>query len=170
MLDMLKDLGGEYFETRGIFKVLKRLLHEVSVRVNKVTVVTEIECGPISREYGFTEPALKVTIRNKNKFDIQINDVRLMCGKSLGFPIPSVAPVQRTHSPLPHKIASGSMESWYFPAEKLSRQLKFLHPPSKHTGLVAKTVTVHVRCSTGSGKAYRSPTLNFSTDADSHWS
>ena len=169
MLDMLKDLSGEHFETLGILKLLKRLLHEVSIRFRKVTVLIETERGPISREYGFTESALKINIQNKNKFDIQIKDVRVMFCKSYGFPVPSTAPVLRTHPQLPHKIESGSMENWYIPAEQLSKHLRFLYLPSDHTGLVSKTVTVHARCTTGSGKVYKSSALKFSTDADSHW-
>ncbi|MDE0646028.1 MAG: hypothetical protein OXH84_07330 [Gammaproteobacteria bacterium] len=169
MLDMLKDLSGEYFETLGILKLLKRFLHEVSIRFKKVTVQIEKERGPISREYGFTESALKINIQNKNKFDIRIKDVRVMFCKSYGFPVPSTAPVLRTHPQLPTKIESGSMENWYIPAEQLSTHLKFLYLPSNHTGLVSKTVTVHALCTTGSGKVYKSSAVKFSTDADSHW-
>ena len=48
------------------------------------------ERGPISRELGFTEKAVKVTIRNKRGTTVEIQDIRLMITGAYGIPVMTI--------------------------------------------------------------------------------
>ena len=54
------------------------------------------ERGPTSREYGFTEPAVKVTIRNESGDSIQVRDIHLMIDRNYGVPVLKDAPDARS--------------------------------------------------------------------------
>ena len=84
------------------------------------------ERGPTSREYGFTEKGIKVTVVNKGNANIEIRDVRLMFAKGYGFPVPTEAPPARSHPELPAALDVGAAEAWYFPAEKLASGIQGL--------------------------------------------
>ena len=45
----------------------------------KICIMTAKEFGPTSREFGFTEPVVKLTIVNKSHKDITIRDIRCLC-------------------------------------------------------------------------------------------
>ncbi len=47
----------------------------------ELQILTVIEQGPTSREFGFTEPAVKITVMNKSSESVQIKDICLIfCG------------------------------------------------------------------------------------------
>ena len=92
-------------------------------------IIITTEKGPVSRELGFTETAVKITLSNKSNHEIVIQDLRLMFSRSIGVSAPPKAPLGRSHRPLPVTLSYGAQESWYFPAEKLSSLLGGLYRP-----------------------------------------
>ena len=135
----------------------------------EIRIVTAIEQGPTSRELGFTEPAIKITLSNKSSKNIQIKDIRLMFCGHFGGSIDPEAPAGRSHHELPVSLASGTDDHWFIPAEKLSNLLRNLHRPPQKTGTNLGTVTLYARCITGTNQTYKSPSFPFSTDSNSHW-
>lgn len=133
-----------------------------------IRIETVVERGPVSSKYGFTETAVKVTIANESGTPIGIQDTRLMlchaygilCG-TYGVSVPPEAPQPRSHPKLPAHLASGTVESWYFPAEKLSGLLQKM--TRKHTAILRPRFT------TISGRVYTGSAFRFSTDPNSHW-
>ena len=86
----------------------------------------EEERGPTSREFGFTEKAVKVTVKNVSSATMTIQDIRLMFTREYGAPVLTEAPTARSHPTLPAKLDPGTGDSWYFPAGKLSSLLELL--------------------------------------------
>ena len=124
------------------------------------------ERGPTSRQYGFTERAVRVTVKNESSADISIQDIRLMFTREYGAPVLPEAPPARSHPKLPTTLAPDAAESWYFPAEMLSSLLQTLlvaaHPGDKAIKLWPRVVTI-------SGSVHRGATFRFSADPNSHW-
>ena len=135
----------------------------------EILIVSAMEKGPTSRELGFTEPAVKITLTNKSRNRIQIKDIRLMFCGHFGASIAPEAPAGRSHRALPVSLASGKDDHWFIPAEKLSALLCGLHRPPKITGTELGTVTLYARCVTGTNKIYKGPYFPFPTDSNSHW-
>ena len=122
------------------------------------------EPGPTSTKFGFTQNALKVTIRNAGKVDVEVESIRLMFSRTWGFPFSPDAPPPRHHLAFPATIRSGSQENWYFPAEHLCNTLN-------HIGLAAgqrNHVNVWPRISTATGRVYKGRKFKFSLDMRSH--
>ena len=136
---------------------------------DKIRVETMLEPGPTSREHGFTETAIKITVVNESESVIRIKDIRLMFYGAFGASVEPTAPEGRSHPELPVSLDSGTKENWYIPAEKLSDLLYNLYHPSTTTVPETRTVTLHARCITGTGRAYKSPTFQFPTDSNVHW-
>ena len=134
-----------------------------------IRVEAVLESGPVSREHGFTEKAVKITVANESGTKIGIRDIRLMFCGAYGAPVAPEAPSERSHPELPASLDSGTIQSWYIPAEKLSNLLCALHHPSQTTTATAKTVKLYPRCITATGKIYKGPAFQFSTDPNSHW-
>lgn len=132
-----------------------------SVRIE----ITE-ERGPVSRQYGFTEKSVNVTVKNHSGADMTIEDVRLMFTNAYGAPVLSEAPQPRSHPKLPVTLDSGTVKIWYFPAEKLSSLLQSLSVEPQKNG---ERVKVWPRVTTSSGDGFRGPSLWLSTDPNSHW-
>ena len=133
-----------------------------------ISLATVVEQGPTTREMGFTEPAIKITISNRSTKDITIQDVRLIFCGAFGAPLTPEAPSGRTHRELPVVLNSGAMENWYIPAERLSSLLRSLYRPRRL--IEAKGhVKLRARCVTGTGRTHWSRVFKFSTDANSHW-
>ena len=124
------------------------------------------EQGPISREYGFTEKTVKVTVTNQSDRAIKIQDIRLMFSKTHGVPVMPEAPPARSHTPLPTDLEPETCKSWYFPAEKLASLLQSLS--SKRTNEKGVT-TLRPQVTSGADRVYRGPGWRFSIDVDSHW-
>ena len=135
----------------------------------EIRIVTAIEQGPTTRELGFTEPAVKITLTNKSSKNIQIKDIRLMFCGHFGASIAPEAPAGRTHRELPVSLSAGAGEHWFVPAEKLSDLFRGLHRPPKRTEAELGTVTLYARCVTGTNRTYKSPSFSYSTDSNSHW-
>lgn len=135
----------------------------------EIRITTAIEKGPTSRELGFTEPAVKITLVNVSSKDIQIKDIRLMFSKHFGASVAPEAPPGRSHSELPASLATGAEESWYIPAQQLSSLLRSLSRPPNKAGTVPTTVPLHARCLTGINKFYKGASFSFSTDPNSLW-
>lgn len=133
-----------------------------------IRVETTQERGPITRELGFTESAIKITITNESEKEVRINDIRLMFCGSFGTSVAPEAPAGRFHRALPVSLASGEEENWFIPAEKLSELLRSLNHPPKLTGSVTGNLKLHARCITGSGKVCKSTSFLFSTNPDAH--
>lgn len=134
----------------------------------EIRISTEIEQGPTTRELGFTEPAVKVTLANASSKDIQVKDIRLMFCKDFGASIALEAPPGRFHLELPASLAAGTEESWYIPAEKLSSFLRSVLRPPRNAGTLPYEVKLYTSCVTGSKKIYKGPSFSFSTDPSSH--
>lgn len=131
-----------------------------------IRIEIEEERGPISREYGFTEKAVKLTVKNLSGATIEIQDIRLMFTKGYGFPVLPEAPPPRSHAKLPAPLDAGTAKSWYFPAEKLAVSFKNLASKAPSKNKMAK-FRPQVRTSTG--KIYRGPNRRIATDVNAHW-
>lgn len=153
ILAVLASLGGWFF--LRIFRP-------------EVRVTTAIEKRPTTRKLGFTEPAVKVTLANKTRADIQIKDIRLMFSGHYGASIAPEAPPGRFHVELPASLAAGTEEYWYIPAEKLSNFLSSVFRPPHRAGSVPEEVRLYARCMTGKGRNYKSPSFSFSTNPPEH--
>ena len=132
-------------------------------------ITTAVEKGPTTRELGFTEPAVKITLANVSSKDIQIKDIRLMFSKHFGGSIAPEAPPGRSHPELPASLATGAEESWYIPAQQLSDLLRSLCRPPNKAGTVPTAVPIYARCMTGANRIYKGPSFSLSTDPDSLW-
>ena len=135
----------------------------------EIRVIAAIEQGPTNRELGFTEPAVKITLTNKSGNEIRIRDIRLMFCGAFGAPVTPEAPPGRSHPKLPVSLASGALDHWYIPAEKLSNLLRSLHRSRHNTATEIHKLKLYVRCITGTDKVYKSSSFRFSTDSESHW-
>ncbi len=134
-----------------------------------IRIVSVIEKGPTTRELGFTEPAIKITLANTSNKNIKIKDIRLMFCTNYGTSIAWEAPAGRSHRQLPMSLDSGTEEHWYIPAQKFSALLHSLHRPLRIARTELGTVTLYARCITGTDYVYKGPTFSFSTDPNSHW-
>ena len=148
--------------------LMERPRNWVLERVNAgkgIYIDTRLERGPTSYEYGFTETAVKVTLRNETGRKLTIQDIRLMVCGAYGIPIPSAAPVPRCHPTMPADIETESGEIWYFGAEQV---VKFFHyslePNSKR-----KHVKVRPKFTTAAGKVFKGAPIRLSTDANAYW-
>ena len=124
------------------------------------------ERAPVSREYGFTEKTVKVTVKNQSDRAIEIRDVRLMFTKTHGVAVMAEAPPPRSHDALPTALEPETTKSWHFPAEKLASLLQSLSPrqvPEKPVAILRPQVT------SATGRVYRGSEWRFSTDVDTHW-
>ena len=124
------------------------------------------ERGPASREYGFTEAAVKVTIRNESGHSIQVRNIHLMIDRHYGVPVLKDAPPARSHPELPASLGSGTASSWYFGAEKLSTFLRTLYAEALSD---ETTVKLRPRVTTTTGKTYLGSYFQMSLDPSSHW-
>lgn len=130
------------------------------------SVNVEIVQGPVTWQYGFPEPAIKVTFKNASGVAIRIEDVRLRINKNFGLPVPREAPPPRSHPEIPATVPTGSSATWYFPAEKVSHALQQLLSPHL---LKRGRVRTHVILTGNNKKTYKSPIFEFSLDSNSHW-
>ena len=135
----------------------------------EIRITTAVEKGPTTRELGFTEPAVRISLANVSSKDIQIKDIRLMFSKYFGASIAPEAPPGRSHSELPTSLATGAEESWYIPAQQLSSLLRSLSRPPNEAGTVPTEVPLYARCMTGTNRFYKGPLFSFSTDPNSLW-
>ena len=135
----------------------------------EIRIVAATQQGPTSRELGFTEPAVKITLTNMSGKEIRIRDIRLMFCCGFGAPVAPEAPPGRSHLKLPASLASGTNHHWYIPAEQLSDLLRSLHLPRKSAETGTHNLKLYARCVTGTDKVYRSSSFPFSTDSSSHW-
>ena len=152
-------------------KVLTDVMNWIRRRFarDRIRVETLLQRGPTSRELGFTETAIKVTVVNESEKAIRIKDVRLMFCGAFGASVAPTAPAGRSHPALPMRLDSGAEENWFIPAEKLSGLLCSLHHPQSPTRAATRTVMLHARCITGVGRVYKSCAFPFSTNPDSRW-
>lgn len=133
----------------------------------EVQLMATTEAGPTSRELGFTEPAVKITVTNRGSSTVMVKDVRLMFCRAFGAAVADVAPSGRTHPKLPVSLEAGTDQCWYVPAEKLSALLLGLHGPEPD-GFPKSYVKLYVRCITGS-RVHRGARILFPTDPGAHW-
>ena len=133
---------------------------------NGVSIESQEEPGPTTREHGFTESSVKVTVKNDSGQQLSIVDVRLMFTRSHGFPVLPEAPPLRSHSPLPAILDTGASISWHFPSEKMAR---FLHDVSLGTADKTRLARLRPRITTAAGKTYKGGAFDFSLDVNSHW-
>ena len=135
----------------------------------EIHIITAVEKGPTTRELGFTEPAVKITLANVSSKDIQVKDIRLMFSKHFGASIAPEAPPGRSHPELPASLATGAEESWYIPAQQLSSLLRSLYHPPNKAGTAPTAIRLYARCLTGTNRIYKGPSFSFSTDPHSLW-
>ena len=133
----------------------------------EIRLTTAVEKGPTTRELGFTEPAVKITLANVGSKDIQVKDIRLMFSKHFGASIAPKAPPGRSHPELPASLPTGAEESWYIPAQQLSSLLRSLCRPPSKAGTVPTAVRLYARCMTGTNRIYKGPSFSISTDPNS---
>ena len=124
------------------------------------------ERGPTSREYGFTETAVKVTVRNETGNSIEVRNIHLMIARDYGVPVPKDAPVPRCHPALPVAVSSGTAATWYFGAEQLSGFLSRLYAEAHSDDT---SVKLRPQVTTTTGKTYRGSHFQLSLDPSSHW-
>lgn len=136
----------------------------------EIQVLATLEQGPTTRELGFTEPAVKITVMNKSERMLVIKDIRLMFCSEFGASVAPEAPPGRSHPELPMKLDSGLEENWHIPAQQLSNLLLSLHRPRSSARTAEGTVKLYARCITGTDSVCNSPTFKFSKDSRSHWS
>ena len=156
----------EQISSAASIEILKSVMNWIRRRCSRggIRVETKSERGPISRELGFTESAIKITVVNESESAINVRDIRLVFCGTYGAPVAQLAPPGRSHPELPARLDSGTEGNWYIPAEKLSALLHSLyHPPST----TKSKVKLHARCVTGNGKVYKSSVFLFSTDRNS---
>ena len=132
---------------------------------NNPDIDTTLERGPTSREYGFTETAVKVTLKNETGRRHTIQDIRLMFRGAYGIPVPPEAPVPRSHPTLPAHIESGSAETWHFGAEKVAAFFQMVLDPAAKI----EKVRVQPKFTTVTGKVFTGPTIRLSTDVDAYF-
>ena len=125
------------------------------------------EAGPASRELGFTEPAVKITVSNVGSSPVVIKDVRLMFCRGFGAAVAADAPSGRAHPKLPVSLEAGTDEIWYVPAEKLSGLLCGLRRPERG-GSPRSQVKLDVRCVAGN-RVHQGARILFPTDPGAHW-
>lgn len=162
---MLEQIGSS-----AITALLVGTANWVRQRLTKggIRVETAIERGPLTRESGFTEPAVKITVVNEGEHAVKIRDVRLMICREFGAPVAAEAPPERFHAELPFDLQPGADESWYIPAEKLANLLDALHRPLRTTACLSRMVVLRARCIDGAGKGYKSRAFQFSVDQNAH--
>lgn len=125
-----------------------------------------MESGPITREHGFTEKAITVTVKNRGKEVKEIYDLRLIFSDIYGLPVLPQAPPARTHAPLPAELTRGASESWYFPAEKVVSTIGHL---TAKTSTEHDTVYLRPQAIDADGRVYREPRFRISFDINSYW-
>ena len=81
----------------------------------EIGIMIATEQGPTSRELGFTEPAVKITLMNKSGKEIRIKDIRLM----FLWRLRSVRSARSTCGPFP---------SWVTRQPSLRRGRDLVHP------------------------------------------
>lgn len=132
---------------------------------NKVRIETVVEPGPcypeVSRELGFTPPAVKISVVNEGEQTIKLSDIRIMFSGEYGCPVVTEAPPGRQHPKLPSDLNPGTVEHWYINAEYLAGLLLSLHRPPSTTVSRSRKVKLHARCISGTGKVYKSPSFLF---------
>lgn len=136
---------------------------------DRIQIQTAVEQGPTSRELGFTEPAVKITVINKSESEIEIKDIRLMFCRAFGASVVPEAPPGRSHPELPVRLNSGAEENWYIPAAQLSELLRSLHRPRSSTRTAEGTLKLFARCITGTDRICKSPAFKFPKDRNAHW-
>lgn len=163
---MLEQIGS----SASIIALLVGTANWIRQRLTKggIRIETAIERGPVTRQSGFTEPAVKITVVNEGGHPVKIRDVRLMICRDYGAPVAAEAPPERFHTELPFDLQPGADESWYIPAEKLANLLHALHRPLTTTASSSRMVALHARCIDGGGKGYKSRAFQFSVDQNAH--
>lgn len=162
---MLEQIGSS-----AITALLVGTANWIRQRLTKgeIRIETAIERGPVTRQAGFTEPAVKITVVNEGGHPVKIRDVRLMICRDYGAPVAAEAPPERFHAELPFDLQPGADESWYIPAEKLANLLHALHRPLTTTASSSRMVALHARCIDGAGKGYKSRAFQFAVDQNAH--
>ncbi len=160
-----------FLETLSNIDLVLRLsafLSKIRKRVARKTVRIEtmIEPGPVSKELGLTEPAVKITAINEGESTVSIADIRLMFCGDYGASVAPEAPLGRTHPSLPEVLEIGEVKVWYVPAEKLSSLLNSLHRPRSTTVQKSRKLRLHPRCISTTGAVYKGPCFEFSLDQD----
>lgn len=139
-------------------RVMKDLLYQRW----RIRVTAEEIRGSITREYGFPQNALRITIANRGNTTVEIRDVRLMFSRKFGVPLRD-APPTFTHLSLPAKVEPGTAESWHFPAETIAGLLQSL---STRYSMEKDDAKLRSRVVTSTGSAYRGRSYRFSMDVD----
>ena len=133
----------------------------------EIRLMATMEAGPTSRELGFTEPAVKITVSNRGSNAVAIKDVRLMFCRGFGAAVAADAPSGRAHAKLPVSLEAGTDQIWYVPAEQLSGLLLGLRRPER-SGSPRSHFKLHVRCVAGD-RVHRGGAILFPTDPRAHW-
>ena len=129
-------------------------------------VSSQLESGPITRELGFTEKAVKVSVRNRGKRAKEIQDLRLVFSDIYGLPVLTQAPPGRTHARLPTELPPGATGYWYFPAEHVASAIGSL---TAETSTEQVAVYLRPQVIDADSKVYRGPRFRFSLDVNSYW-
>ena len=133
---------------------------------NRIRIETTLEPGPTSVQYGFTETAVTVTIKNESGNSIEIQDIRLIFCGVYGIGVLPEAPKPRSHPQLPALVEHGTTETWYFPGSKLAILLQ--HYRSERVPR-EKKARLRPRVTATTGKIYKGPAFRFSLDYNSYW-
>ena len=131
-------------------------------------IVFEIVRGPVTRELGFTESAVKIKVANTVSDAVEIQTIELMFSQQFGFKVEERAHAGFSHPKLPSRLDGHSAEYWYIPAERASRVIRSLRT-LKRDGTVSRSVKVRVRCTLSSGRIFHSRRRDFPTDLSEYW-
>ena len=111
---MLELFGFSILSVPSIAKFLRDVRNGTWLRLKRggICIETILERGPVSRQHGFTETAVKITVVNESESVVRIKDVRLMFCGPYGTAVAPTAPLGRSHPELPVNLDSGVEENW----------------------------------------------------------
>ena len=164
---MLETIGS-VASILGLSSLLAKIWRRIMRRT--VRIKTMVERGPISREFGITEPAVKITVVNETQHPVIVVDIRLMFCGDYGASIAPNAPTGRSHPTLPENLESGSSKEWYIPAEQLSCLMDSLHRPVSTTVQKSRKVRLRPRCISATGRVFKGSAFQYPVDPNCHGS
>lgn len=131
----------------------------------RIRVSAEEIGNPTTREFGFAQNSVTVTVANRGSSTVEVQDVRLVFARRYGFP-PLDKPPAPTNPKLPTRLDAGTAQTWHFPAEDLAVTLQNL-------AVIASTkrrlALLRPRVLTSVGSSHRGRRISFARDVNAHW-
>ena len=137
-------------------------------RRRNIHVSTEVRPGRLTKKYGYTQTTVRVMVDNTSREPAIIARLYLMFTDQYGLHIPEQAPDDLEHKTLPAEISPTSNETWYFPAEAVSKSVRALYANKPATDEWSRVV-MFARCVLSDGRLFHGRWFWFPTDPDSHY-